>query len=86
MEGKGNNGLIYFVTGCAIGAALGVLFAPKSGKETREELGEWIKERRDKSKDLIAKMKEEAIAKKDQVASAIKAGRQAYAEAAHNNG
>lgn len=85
MEGKRNgNGLIYFVTGCAVGAALGVLFAPKSGEETREQLGEWIKERRDKSADLLAKIKGEAIAKKDQVAAAIKAGRQAYADA--NNG
>jgi gas vesicle protein len=31
-----------FITGAAIGALLGVLFAPKPGKETREELGEYL--------------------------------------------
>lgn len=40
-----------FFLGAAIGAAIGFLFAPKSGKETRKELGE-------KANDLIQKAKE----------------------------
>lgn len=40
-----------FVLGAAIGATLGVLFAPKSGKETRKAIKE-------KAEDLIEKTKE----------------------------
>lgn len=32
--------------GTAVGAALGVLFAPKAGMETREQIGGWLKEKR----------------------------------------
>jgi len=40
------------VAGGLIGAAIGILFAPKSGKETRQELA-------DKTDELLAKAKEE---------------------------
>ena len=41
-----------FVAGAAIGAALGILFAPKKGSETRRELGDKIKELYDKAKEI----------------------------------
>lgn len=40
------------LVGGLIGAALGILYAPKSGKETREEIGR-------KTEELMAKAKEE---------------------------
>ena len=48
---KKKSGLGKFIAGAAIGAGLGVLFAPKSGEETRRELKKKIDE-------LIAKAKE----------------------------
>ena len=45
------NGLGKFVFGAAVGAGLGVLFAPKKGDETRKALKE-------KTEELISKLKE----------------------------
>lgn len=33
------------LSGAAIGAALGALFAPRSGQDTREDVGYWIKDK-----------------------------------------
>ena len=38
MSNERTNGLLGFLAGAAVGATLGVLFAPRSGKETRERL------------------------------------------------
>ena len=37
-ENSGGDKFLYFVAGAGIGAALALLFAPKSGKETRDYL------------------------------------------------
>ena len=49
--------------GVAIGASLGILFAPKKGKETRKELKNKMLELVDKAKDLsvVSKLVEEKI-------------------------
>lgn len=57
----------YFLSGAAIGAALGVLFAPKAGEETREQLNAWLKDKREKSRVEYQAMKE-----------ALQAGRKAF--------
>ena len=38
MKKKSKSGLFKFAAGLGIGAALGALFAPKTGKENREDL------------------------------------------------
>ena len=48
----------YFLAGTAVGAALGLLLAPRSGEETRERLADWIKDRREKGEELLHKAKE----------------------------
>ncbi len=73
-----NVGLL--VLGAAVGAALGLLLAPKPGNETREQIGDWLKERREKSAGFINNLKERLPAKKDQIAAALKAGKEAYYE------
>ena len=39
-ENQGGGGFGWFVAGLSLGALLGVLYAPKSGAETREELAQ----------------------------------------------
>jgi len=79
-DNDGFGGALLFVTGAAIGAALGVLFAPRSGGETREQLGDWLKERREKGADLLNTVKDESVAKKDAVIAAARAAKQAFNE------
>lgn len=48
------NGLGKFVLGAAVGAGLGVLFAPKKGSETRAELKVKLNELAEKAKNMKA--------------------------------
>ncbi|MDE2141472.1 MAG: YtxH domain-containing protein [Elusimicrobia bacterium] len=73
-------GLLYFLAGTAVGAALGVLFAPRSGQETREQLGDWLKERKEKGSELLHKVKDESFVKKEALVAAAKAAKDAYRE------
>ena len=44
MNMKKNSGIGKFLAGAAVGAGLGILFAPKSGKETRADIKKKIDE------------------------------------------
>lgn len=81
----------YFCLGLGIGVAVGVLFAPKSGEETRlllrskaDESKDYLKRKSDELKDsavdLADKSKLALQRQKEQLAAAVEAGRQAYKE------
>jgi gas vesicle protein len=46
-----------FIVGGLIGAGLGLLFAPKAGKELRRDLGQRIDEALESKEDLVAEYK-----------------------------
>lgn len=73
-------GILFFLTGAAIGAALGVLFAPRAGSETRDQLGDWLKDRKEKGSELLHKVKDESVVKREALAAAAKAAKDAYRE------
>ncbi|HXH60070.1 MAG TPA: YtxH domain-containing protein [Fimbriimonadaceae bacterium] len=60
-QSEDRNVLVYLLAGFGLGALLGavagVLFAPKSGSETREELGTRLKELKSKTEDWYAEQK-----------------------------
>ncbi len=75
-----------------IGAAVGILYAPKPGDETRQRIREAAEEGRDSVKERARQAREQAGSwadkgrdylnqQKDQIRSAYEAGRQAYREA-----
>ncbi|HKV06484.1 MAG TPA: YtxH domain-containing protein [Candidatus Acidoferrales bacterium] len=79
----------YFLVGLGIGALIGILFAPKSGEETREYLSlkaeegkdyaqKKARELRERAEDLIERSKEIMSRQKDAVSSAVEAGKEAY--------
>jgi gas vesicle protein len=81
----------YFLLGLGLGVAVGILFAPKSGEETRQLLKsktdegkQFVKRRTDEmlheAEELIEKGKRTVAKQKEQLASAVEAGRQAYRE------
>lgn len=79
---KENNGtgLFYFLTGVAAGAALGVLFAPRPGDETRERVADWLKQRRAKGEELLHKVKDESLVQKEALVAAARAAKDVYRE------
>lgn len=89
--------LSYFFLGLGLGVAVGMLFAPKSGEETRvflkqkaDESGEFIKRRGQEAKDSAAEYVERgrsAINKqRDNFSAAVDAGKAAYREAVGGTG
>jgi gas vesicle protein len=78
-----------FLVGVGFGAFLALMFAPRSGQETRDLLGSKAAQGRDymanRSKDMreqaeqmVGKAKDLVNQQKDQLSAALEAGKQAY--------
>lgn len=87
-----DNKFSYFFLGLGLGVAVGLLFAPKSGAETRDLLlskadegKEYLKRRtsdlRESAEEVIEKGKSVVSRQRDNLSSALEAGKQAYREA-----
>jgi gas vesicle protein len=57
---NGSGGFGWFLAGLGLGALVGVLYAPKSGKETREDLVNGAYEARDRANQLYTQGVEQA--------------------------
>ena len=80
---------IYFIAGVGIGALAGILFAPKSGRETRQYLAERVEEGRDfvgkkgqrireQAGDYVERGRGILSQQREHLSAAIEAGKQAY--------
>ncbi|HUJ94340.1 MAG TPA: YtxH domain-containing protein [Terriglobales bacterium] len=92
MSERGGNSFLWFLAGMGVGALVGVLYAPRSGNETRdvlraraEEGREYMRARareaREQAADLVDRGRDVLKQQKEQFRSAYEAGRQAYHEA-----
>ena len=81
-DGSGaGNVLLAFLLGAVSGAAVALLYAPVTGRETREYLGEKAREGRDRAADAAQKGRQAVSQGRETVATAIERGREAYQQA-----
>jgi len=89
MSDNAGSKVSYFLVGLGIGALVGILFAPKSGQETREYLSgkaeegreyaqRKARELRERAEELMERSKEMVGRQKEQLSAAVDAGREAY--------
>ena len=87
-----DNKFSYFFLGLGLGVAVGLLFAPKSGPETREmirskadEGKEFLKRRsgevREQANDMYERSRSTVMKQRDNLTAAMEAGKQAYRDA-----
>lgn len=92
MSDRDGNSFVWFLAGLGVGAAVGILYAPQSGSETREALRARAEEGRDYMKtrardarsqanEWVDKGRDVVNQQKDQLRAAYEAGRQAYQDA-----
>lgn len=101
MSDRDGNSFVWFLAGLGLGALAGVLYAPRSGSETREALlaraeegREYVRSRAREVKDQVKgqasqwadKGREVVSTQKEQFRAAYEAGRQAYHEATTETG
>jgi len=97
MSDNNSNSFLWFLAGLGIGAAAGVLYAPRSGDETRQAIRsraedgrEFVRDRarqaRDQAGTWADRGREVLNQQKEQFRSAYEAGRQAYQEATAGEG
>lgn len=88
---NGGSKIGFFLAGLGIGALIALLFAPLSGKETRDMLVEKAEEGRDyvknkseeirkQAEDAVEKGKDLVTKQKELLSAALEAGKQAYQE------
>ena len=73
--------LLAFVLGAVSGAAVALLYAPATGRETRDYLGDRAREGRDRATDAAAKASQMMQQGRETLTTAIEKGREAYQQA-----
>ena len=92
MSDRDGSSFVWFLAGLGIGGLVGILYAPRTGSETREDIRaraeegrEYVRNRargaREQASEWVDKGREVVNQQKDQFRAAYEAGRQAYQDA-----
>jgi gas vesicle protein len=92
-----NKGVAYFFLGLGVGVAVGMIFAPSAGAETRtllrtraQEGGDYIRRRgedlRTGAEGIVERGKSVVNRQRDRLSASVQAGKQAYQEATGGEG
>jgi gas vesicle protein len=73
--------LLAFILGAVSGAAVALLYAPSSGRQTRDYLGDRAREGRERATQAAEKGREFITQGRETIVSAIDRGREAYEKA-----
>jgi gas vesicle protein len=77
----GGTVMLAFLVGAVTGAAAALLFAPASGEETREYLGQKARESRARAREAVDQGRDVYRRQKEQLASAVDRGIEAFQQA-----
>lgn len=80
---KDNSGslMVAFVIGALTGAAVALLFAPATGEETRELIGQKAREGKARAREAMDQGRDYYQRQRDTVVSAVERGREAFQQA-----
>ena len=80
---KDNSGslMVAFVIGALTGAAVALLFAPATGEETRELIGQQAREGKARAREAMDQGRDYYQRQRDTVVSAVERGREAFQQA-----
>jgi gas vesicle protein len=79
QQGSGGAGvLLAFIAGAAVGAAVALLYAPATGEDTRDYLGQRAREGRDRAAEAARQGRELLNRQREQVTTAFDRVRQQY--------
>ena len=70
--------LVAFIAGAAVGAALALLFAPATGEETREYLGQRAREGRDRATEVARQSRDMFNEQRDNLNTAFERARERF--------
>ena len=73
--------MVAFVIGALAGAAVALLYAPASGEETREYLGQKAREGKAKAREAMEQGREYYVQNRDNIVNAVERGREAFNQA-----
>jgi gas vesicle protein len=89
MANDSNSGgtvMLAFLVGALTGAAVALLFAPASGEETREYLGQKAREGRARAREAVEQGRDVYLRQRDNLSGAIDRGREAFQQSRSGQG